>query len=41
MTDPRALSKHVDHIPVIWVKPENFSEPARLVIWLDGLTGHK
>jgi dienelactone hydrolase len=41
MTDPWALSKHVDHIPVIWVEPENLSEPARLVIWLDGLTGHK
>jgi uncharacterized protein len=41
MTDPWALSKHVDHIPVIWVEPENLSEPARLIIWLDGLTGHK
>ena len=34
MTDPWALSKHVDHIPVIWVEPENLSGPARLVIWL-------
>jgi dienelactone hydrolase len=37
----RVLSKNVDHIPVIWVEPENFTAPAHLVIWMDGLTGKK
>ena len=41
MTDPQVLSKNVDHIPVIWVEPENFTAPAHLVIWMDGLTGNK
>jgi dienelactone hydrolase len=41
MTDIQVLSKNVDHIPVIWVEPENFTAPAYLVIWIDGLTGNK
>src|SRR5262245_8705434 len=41
MTNPQILSKIVDHIPVIWVEPENFTAPAHLVIWMDGLTGNK
>ncbi len=41
MTDSQVLSQQVDHIPVIWVEPENLAEPAHLVVWLDGLTGNK
>jgi uncharacterized protein len=41
MTDPKVLSKNVDHIPVIWVEPDNHKAPAHLVIWMDGLTGNK
>jgi len=41
MTNPQILSKIVDHIPVIWGEPENFTAPAHLVIWMDGLTGNK
>ena len=39
MTD--FLSTQVDHIPVIWVEPENLTELAHLIIWIDGLTGNK
>jgi dienelactone hydrolase len=41
MPDFQILSRNVDHIPVIWVEPENFTGPAHLVIWMDGLTGDK
>jgi uncharacterized protein len=41
MNDFMVLSKYVDHIPVLWVEPENLTDPAPLVIWLDGLTGNK
>jgi dienelactone hydrolase len=41
MPDVKVLSKKVDHIPVIWVEPENFVETAQLVIWMDGMTGNK
>jgi hypothetical protein len=41
MNNPKIFSTSVDHIPVIWVEPENFTAPPHLVIWLDGLTGNK
>jgi uncharacterized protein len=41
MAEPQVLSKNVDHIPVIWVEPENCTAPVHLVIWLDCLTGNK
>src|SRR5262245_16001236 len=41
MTDSLIFSTHVDHIPVLWVEPENLAELAPLVIWIDGLTGNK
>ncbi|HTK05930.1 MAG TPA: hypothetical protein VL485_02075 [Ktedonobacteraceae bacterium] len=43
MSQPTALPVHhefVEHIPLIWVSPEQ-EQPARLAIWLPGLTGSK
>lgn len=38
---PASSSAWVDHIPVLWVSPPSPRAKARLVIWLNGLSGTK